>query len=115
MTSPAGFPEEMLQLIPDRLAHALTGNPGERDVLCSNIGPLPDALGVLGGHHTTGIATRAVHPGIVSSRTRMSAYLSKFDGRYTLALESLDVPSHTALRERAENVLSRHELRAHGW
>ncbi|MDV7354032.1 hypothetical protein R4282_13555 [Rhodococcus oxybenzonivorans] len=115
MTSPAGFPEEMLQLIPDRLAHALTGNPGERDVLCSNIGPLPDALGVLGGHRTTGIATRAVHPGIVSSRTRMSAYLSRFDGRYTLALESLDVRSHTALRERAEDVLRRHELRAHGW
>ncbi|MCQ4118177.1 hypothetical protein [Rhodococcus tibetensis] len=115
MTSPAGFPEEMLQLIPDRAAHALTGNPGERDVLCSNIGPLPDALGVLGGHRTTGIATRAVHPGVVSSRTRMSAYLSSFDGRYTLALESLDAPSHTTLRERAEKVLSRHELRPHGW
>ncbi|MBC2642829.1 MULTISPECIES: hypothetical protein [unclassified Rhodococcus (in: high G+C Gram-positive bacteria)] len=115
MTSPAGFPEEMLQLVPDRVAHALTGNPGERDVLCSNIGPLPDTLGWVGGHRATGIVTRAVHPGAVTSRTRLSAYLSLFGGRYTLALESLDSPGRAALRERAENVLAGYGLTTRGW
>ncbi|MFC9760685.1 hypothetical protein [Rhodococcus jostii] len=115
MTSPAGFPEEMLQLVPDRVAHALTGNPGERDVLCSNIGPLPEALVSIGGHRATGIATRAVHPGVVTSRTRLSAYLSRFGGSYTLALESLDSPDRAELRERATNVLARHDLTARGW
>ncbi|MFC9360444.1 hypothetical protein ACFTZB_28220 [Rhodococcus sp. NPDC057014] len=115
MTSPAGFPEEMLQLVPDRVAHALTGNPGERDVLCSNIGPLPDALATIGGHRATGIATRAVHPGVVTSRTRLSAYLSRFGGSYTLALESLDSPDRVTLRERAGEVLARHGLTARAW
>ncbi|MFC0449671.1 hypothetical protein [Rhodococcus jostii] len=115
MTSPAGFPEEMLQLVPDRVAHALTGNPGERDVLCSNIGPLPEALASVGGHRTTGIATRAVHPGVVTSRTRLSAYLSRFGGSYTLALESLDSPDRAALRERTESVLAGYGLTARGW
>ncbi|BAH53881.1 hypothetical protein [Rhodococcus opacus] len=115
MTSPAGFPEEMLQLVPDRVAHALTGNPGERDVLCSNIGPLPDALATIGGHRATGIATRAVHPGVVTSRTRLSAYLSRFGGNYTLALESLDSPDRAAFHERAGVVLARHGLTARAW
>ncbi|MFZ2174362.1 MAG: hypothetical protein WAW17_10050 [Rhodococcus sp. (in: high G+C Gram-positive bacteria)] len=115
MTSPAGFPEEMLQLVPDRVAYALTGNPGERDALCSNIGPLPESLGSFSGHRATGIATRAVHPGVVSSRTRLSAYLSRFDDRYTLALESLDDPDHATLRERAVDVLGRHGLTARYW
>lgn len=115
MTSPAGFPEEMLQLVPDRVAHALTGNPGERDVLCSNIGPLPDVLESIEGHRTTGIATRAVHPGVAHSRTRLSAYLSRFGGRYTLALESLDSPGSAALRDRAEGALARHGLSARSW
>ncbi len=115
MTSPAGFPEEMLQLVPDRVAHALTGNPGERDVLCSNIGPLPDVLASVGDHRTTGITTRAVHPGVVTSRTRLSAYLSKFGGRYTLALESLDSPGRAALLDRVEGVLLRHGLSARNW
>ncbi|MEV0945431.1 hypothetical protein [Rhodococcus sp. NPDC049939] len=115
MTSPAGFPEEMLQLVPDRVAYALTGNPGERDVLCSNIGPLPDVLSSIGGHRTTGIATRAVHPGVVTGRTRMSAYLSRFGGVYTLALESLDSPNRAALRDQVERVLVRHGLTTRSW
>ena len=41
MGAPSGFPEEISQLLPDRLAHHLTAGAGERDALCSNIGRLP--------------------------------------------------------------------------
>jgi diacylglycerol O-acyltransferase len=56
-----------------------------------------------------------VHPGVVTSRTRLSAYLSRFGDNYTLALESLDSPDRAELRERATTVLARHGLDARGW
>ncbi|MFE3292156.1 hypothetical protein ACFXGJ_15495, partial [Rhodococcus sp. NPDC059234] len=116
MTSPAGFPPELLQLVSDRAAHRLAPNPGERDVLCSNIGAIPDALSSLGGHRTSGIATRAVHPGVTptqaaAARNRLSAYLCRREGRYTLALVSMD----GGLRERTEEALAAHGLRARYW
>ncbi|MGW0172917.1 hypothetical protein ACWDUM_03640 [Rhodococcus sp. NPDC003322] len=116
MSSPAGFPPELLQLVPERVAYRLAPDPGERDVLCSNIGTIPTALGSVGGQRADAIATRAVHPGITArqlatSRTRLSAYLCRFGDRYTLALVSKD----PGLRERADTELTAHGLRAQHW
>ncbi|MEV0761467.1 hypothetical protein [Nocardia sp. NPDC050435] len=102
MTSPGGMPEEILQVIPDRWAHALARGAGERDILCSNIGSLPDTLLTLGSHRCTGVAARAIHPGLRElPRTRLSGYLCRIGANYTLALVGLDpvFESSTALVE----------------
>ncbi|MEV3964927.1 hypothetical protein AB0M34_29245 [Nocardia sp. NPDC050193] len=92
MTSPGGLPEEFLYLVPDKVAHLLSRGAGERDILCSNIGPIPPALSALGPHECTGIATRAVHPGLDYARrprTRLSGYLCRFRDDYILTVASL--------------------------
>ncbi|MFD4439236.1 hypothetical protein ACFWPK_05595 [Nocardia sp. NPDC058519] len=90
MSSPAGLPEEILQVLPDRWAYALTKGAGERDILCSNIGPLPDAVRKVGPHNCTRVAARAIHPDITAfPRTRLAGYLSQLDDTYTLALVGL--------------------------
>lgn len=92
MTSPGGLPEEFLYLVPDKVAHLLSRGAGERDILCSNIGPIPPALSTLGPHECTGIATRAVHPGLDYAqrpRTRLSGYLCRFRDDYILTVASL--------------------------
>ncbi|MEV5838420.1 hypothetical protein [Nocardia sp. NPDC052112] len=96
MSSPGGMPEELLQVIPDRWAHALSRGAGERDMLCSNIGTVPDSLRALGPHRCTGVAARAIHPGLTANclpRTRLSGYLCRIADTYTLAIVSLD-PAH---------------------
>ncbi|WP_433758850.1 hypothetical protein [Nocardia sp. CA-135398] len=93
MSSPGGMPEELLQVIPDRWAYALSKGAGERDILCSNIGTLPDSLRTLGPHRCTGVAARAIHPGLTADhlpRTRLSGYLCRIADTYTLAVVSLD-------------------------
>ncbi|MFD1811105.1 hypothetical protein [Rhodococcus gannanensis] len=116
MSSPAGFPPELLQLVPDRVAYRLAPDPGERDVLCSNIGAIPAGLATLGGASADAIAARAVHPGIDSrqlaeSANRLSVYLCRLGDRYTLSLVSKDL----GLRERTTAVLAAHGITAHGW
>ncbi|UGT39046.1 hypothetical protein LTV02_23440 [Nocardia yamanashiensis] len=107
MTSPGGIPEELLQVIPDRWAYALAKGAGERDILCSNIGCLPDSLLSLGPHPCTGVTARAIHPGLHLDRlprTRLSGYLTRIADTYTLALVSLDpdaIADSTALTELA--------------
>lgn len=116
MSSPAGFPPELLQVVPDAVAYRLAPDPGERDVLCSNIGTVPDTLGSLGGARADAIATRAVHPGITaeqlaSSRNRLSAFLCRLGDRYTLALVSKDA----GLRARTDAALTTLGVTARYW
>ncbi|MFF2555668.1 hypothetical protein ACFVUS_31990 [Nocardia sp. NPDC058058] len=107
MTSPGGIPEELLQVIPDRWAYALAKGAGERDILCSNIGTLPDSLLSLGPHPCTGVAARAIHPGLRPDRlprTRISGYLTRIADAYTLSVVSLDpdaAQSPAALADKA--------------
>ncbi|MGV9675234.1 hypothetical protein ACWDSJ_08135 [Nocardia sp. NPDC003482] len=119
MSSPGGLPEEILQVLPDRLAYALSRGAGERDILCSNIGVLPASLSRLGPHRCTGVAARAIHPGLtVLPRTRLSAYLSRTAHTYTLALVSLDperIDSHAALRDLATATLTAFDLPSAAW
>lgn len=96
ISSPGGMPEELLQVIPDRWAYALSKGAGERDILCSNIGTLPDSLRTLGPHRCIGVAARAIHPGLATNRlprTRLSGYLCRIADTYTLAIVSID-PNH---------------------
>ncbi|MFD4427912.1 hypothetical protein [Nocardia sp. NPDC058497] len=96
MSSPAGLPEEILQVLPDRWAYALSKGAGERDILCSNIGTLPESLRTVGTHHCGRVAARAIHPGLTEyPRTRLSGYLSRLGDTYTLALVSLSYDRET--------------------
>ncbi|MGW5387674.1 hypothetical protein [Nocardia sp. NPDC003963] len=121
ISSPGGLPEEFLHLVPDRVAHRLSRGAGERDVLCSNIGRIPPALSVLGPHECTGIATRAIHPGLVRAdrpRTRLSGYLCRFRDDYILTLASLypeRIPDAAALHVLATATATRVELPIRPW
>ncbi len=121
--APSGFPEETAQILPDRIAAHLTAGAGELDALCSNIGRLPDALASLGPHRATGVATRAMHPGISRARpvrttTHLSAYLCSHGGTYTLSLVGIDsdrFDSGERLRDLAVSELAARGLTAHSW
>ncbi|MBF6426123.1 hypothetical protein IU440_15665 [Nocardia cyriacigeorgica] len=121
MTSPAGLPEETLQLVPDRLAYAMSRGAGERDILCSNIGTLPPSLHTFGPHECTAIAARAIHPDLTFARrprTRLSGYLSRDRDTYTLALVSLTpelIPNSPALHRLAEVTAGRLGLSLRTW
>ncbi|APA95555.1 condensation domain-containing protein [Nocardia seriolae] len=121
MTSPGGIPEEILQVVPDRWAYRLAKGAGERDILCSNIGNLPESLLALGPHGCTGLAARAIHPGLrpdALPRTRLSGYLTRIADTYTLSLVSLDpraIPTPAALSALARTALAEHGLRGTAW
>ncbi|MEV6430957.1 hypothetical protein [Nocardia sp. NPDC051463] len=121
MSSPGGLPEELLQVIPDRWAHALSKGAGERDILCSNIGTLPTSLRTLGPHHCIGVAARAIHPGLTTDRlprTRLSGYLCRSADDFVLSLVSLDttaVESSTALRDLARETAEARHLPLTAW
>ncbi|MFE2995585.1 hypothetical protein ACFXG4_11305 [Nocardia sp. NPDC059246] len=121
MTSPGGIPEEILQVMPDRWAYRLARGAGERDVLCSNIGNLPESLLALGPHSCTGVAARAIHPGLrpdALPRTRLSGYLTRIADTYTLSLIGLDpnaIPTSAALTALAETELSALGLSCTAW
>lgn len=121
MSSPGGMPEELLQVIPDRWAYALSKGAGERDILCSNIGTLPVTLRTLGPHRCVGVAARAIHPGLTADRlprTRLSGYLCRIGDDYLLSLVSLDstsIESSTALTDSAQKTLLDFGLHAHPW
>ncbi|WP_305094154.1 hypothetical protein [Prescottella sp. R16] len=123
MGAPSGFPEETVHLLPDRLAHRLTAGAGERDALCSNVGRLPDSLASLGPYRATGVATRAMHPGLSPScpsrtSTRLSAYLCRGGDTYTLSLVALDTTTFgdgAALRELVVGRLAARGLPARAW
>ncbi|MFI5714229.1 hypothetical protein [Nocardia sp. NPDC051750] len=121
MSSPGGLPEEFLYLVPDRVAYLLSRGAGERDILCSNIGVIPPALHALGPHDCTGVATRAIHPGLTYAgrpRTRISGYLCRFRDDYLLTLMSLDparVSDSTGLHRLAERTAGRVGLPIGPW
>ncbi|MGW6425473.1 hypothetical protein ACWF82_22615 [Nocardia sp. NPDC055053] len=115
MSSPAGLPEEILQVLPDRWAYALSKGAGERDILCSNIGTLPESLRTVGTHRCDRVAARAIHPGLTEfPRTQLSGYLSRLADTYTLALVSLSCDRETldAATDRACTAVG---LRAMPW
>ncbi|MFF0543469.1 hypothetical protein ACFYTF_11605 [Nocardia thailandica] len=115
MSGPDGLPEEILQVIPDRWAYALSRGAGERDILCSNIGELPASLDRVGPHRCTSVAARAIHPGLERfPRTRLSGYLSRIGDHYTLALAGL-AADRVTLHTAAERAFAAAGLPARPW
>lgn len=121
-SAPHGIPEEILQLMPDRLAARLARGAGERDLLCSNIGRTPELLDTFGPHRCVGLALRAVHPGLGTVRartaTRLSAYLCRHRDVYTIAFVALDehaFPDRATLRAHIDTELAARALPAHHW
>ncbi|MGB6179681.1 MAG: hypothetical protein WBF79_00400 [Rhodococcus sp. (in: high G+C Gram-positive bacteria)] len=123
LTGPAGFPDELLHVVPERIAAVLAPATGRRDALCSNIGPLPDAVRTVGGQHAARVATRAIHPGLrhdqsAASPTILSAYMSRSEGAYTLSLVVTDPDAaHTRgeIRDTVVTALARHGLEPNFW
>ncbi|MFI8567455.1 hypothetical protein ACIGGF_12940 [Rhodococcus sp. NPDC078407] len=120
--APAGYPPEVVQLLPHRLAATLTSTPGRGEVLCSNIGEIPPALSTLGPHRSCGLATRAIHPAAIGplpcATIRLSTYLSRMDGRYTLSLVSTDdalVESTEELTAAVHRALEKRNLAGTPW
>ena len=123
LTAPAGFPDELLHVVPDRWAAALAPSTGRRDALCSNIGDLPDAVRHIGGTTAQRVATRAIHPGLrwdqaAASPTVLSAYVSRCAGTYTVSVVVTDpTAAHTsaAVREAVTAAAARHQLTPRFW
>ncbi|PXX68462.1 hypothetical protein DFR70_102143 [Nocardia tenerifensis] len=121
MSGPGGMPEQLLQVLPDRWAYALSKGAGERDVLCSNIGTLPASLRTLGPHRCLGVAARAIHPGLTAERlprTCLSGYLCRIADDYVLSLVSLDpsaFESPAALASSAQQTMLKYGLSARAW
>ncbi|SNS43879.1 hypothetical protein [Rhodococcoides kyotonense] len=118
--APAGFPAETVQLLPDHLAASLTASAARADVLCSNIGRLPDAVTSIGPHRVVSIATRAIHPGAhpATTATPLSAYLATIGQGCTLSLVGTDAAlsaTSDRLSRAAGAVLTRRQLDARSW
>ncbi len=120
--APHGIPAEIVQLVPDRVAARMTQGAGERDMLCSNIGRVPAVLDAFGPHRTTGVAMRAMHPGLgtreAMTSTRLSTYLCSRDDRYTLAVVALDeehFPDTGTLRSLIDAEFAERGLHAAYW
>lgn len=123
MSAPTGIPDELLHIVPDRIADVMARGAGERDVLCSNIGDIPASFDALAGVRSTGVATRAVHPDLTREqldrlRTRLSGYLCRSGSRVTLSLVGLDpdhIVSDIALADLALDECRRWGLTAQPW
>ncbi|WP_068145001.1 hypothetical protein [Rhodococcoides corynebacterioides] len=123
LTAPAGFPDELLHVVPDRWAAALAPSTGRRDALCSNIGDLPDAVRHIGGVTARRVATRAIHPGLrweqaAASPTVLSAYVSRCAGTYTVSVVVTDpTAAHTVdtVRRAVAAAAARHALSPRFW
>lgn len=118
--APAGYPPEIVQLLPHRIAAKLTSTPGRGDVLCSNIGDIPRAVTTIGPHRSCGLATRAIHPSPSDavSITRMSTYISRVNGNYTLSLVCTDgalVGSSAELNSAVQRALATRNLAGKPW
>ena len=118
--APAGYPPEIVQLLPHRLAAKLTSTPGRGEVLCSNIGDIPSAVTTLGPHRSGGLATRAIHPNPSDavSTIRMSTYISRMNGNYTLSLVCTDdalVGSSAELTSALQRALATRNLAGKPW
>ncbi|MGZ8178973.1 hypothetical protein ACXVUM_13675 [Williamsia sp. SKLECPSW1] len=85
--SPGGMPDELMQIVGDRLAARVTGDPGLDDGLASSLGVLPDAFLGVGGHISDGLAVRAVTTNRSSTKVGVGAWMARSSARVTLAFD----------------------------
>ncbi|MEE2059810.1 hypothetical protein [Rhodococcus artemisiae] len=120
--APYGIPDEILHLMPDRVAAHLARESVERELMCSNIGRTPPLFDAFGPHPSRGVAMRAMHPGLdtlqVSTPTKLSSYLNRNRGTYSLALVALDedaFPDTAALRRYVDDEMGARGLEPAHW
>ncbi|WP_328857294.1 hypothetical protein OG579_19500 [Williamsia herbipolensis] len=99
---PGGMPAELLQLLGDRIAHAMVPDPGGREALVSPLGDLGGVFDELGGHRATGMAVRSVEPRPTDtpSRTIVRLWSGRSAGRITLTLVTPARPGRGAAMDR---------------
>jgi hypothetical protein len=85
--SPGGMPDELMQLVGDRIAARVTGDPGMDDGLASSLGVLPDAFLGVGGHPSDGLAVRAVTTNRSAAKIGVGAWMARSSARVTLAFD----------------------------
>lgn len=90
--SPGGMPDELMQIVGDRIAARVTGDPGMDDGLASSLGVLPDAFLGVGGHPSDGLAVRAVTTNRSAAKVGVGAWMARSSARVTIAFDLTGVP-----------------------
>ncbi|GAA1898364.1 hypothetical protein [Williamsia serinedens] len=85
--SPGGMPDELMQIVGDRIAARVTGDPGMDDGLASSLGVLPDAFLGVGGHPSDGLAVRAVTTNRSAAKVGVGAWMARSSARVTIAFD----------------------------
>jgi hypothetical protein len=85
--SPGGMPDELMQIVGDRIAARVTGDPGMDDGLASSLGVLPDAFLGVGGHPSDGLAVRAVNTNRSAAKVGVGAWMARSSARVTIAFD----------------------------
>ena len=117
---PGGMPAELLQLLGDRLAHALVPDPGGRDALVSPLGDLGTGFDELAGHRSRGLAVRSAYPrsddaGAAQSSTLLGIWSARNCGRVVLSLVTRTDPSGRSPADLARSALAHRGLTATIW
>lgn len=123
LTGPAGFPDELLHVVPPKVASVLAPSTGQRDALCSNIGTLPDQIRSIAGRRAVRVAARAIHPGLehrqaAGAPTILSAYLCRGGEVYTLSVVVTDperAHARAEVRDAVDHALTKHDLVPDFW
>ncbi|GGF34724.1 hypothetical protein [Williamsia phyllosphaerae] len=117
---PGGMPAELLQLLGDRLAHAVVPDPGGRDALVSPLGDLGTGFDELAGHRSRGLAVRSAYPrsaapGAARSSTLLGVWSARNCGRVVLSLVARTDPGGRSPADLARSALAHRGLTATVW
>ncbi|GAA2052915.1 hypothetical protein [Williamsia deligens] len=110
--APGGMPDELMQVLGDRIAGRVVGDPGMADGLASSLGFLPDAFLGVGGHPSTGLAVRAVTTNRSAAKTGVGAWMARSSARVTFAF---DVTGATGDEDVVADTLTAWGLDHHPW
>ncbi|MBJ7287751.1 hypothetical protein [Williamsia sp.] len=117
---PGGMPAELLQLLGDRLAHAVVPDPGGRDALVSPLGDLGTGFDELAGHRSRGLAVRSAYPrsdqtGAAQSSTLLGVWSARNCGRVVLSLVARTDPAGRSPADLVRSALAHRGLTATVW
>lgn len=82
VAAPAGFPAQLVQVLPDPIVDRMVPAPGRYDVLCSNLGEAPAELRTIGAVRARSIVGRALGPTGASA----ALFVLGIGARYSVAV-----------------------------
>ncbi len=119
---PAGMPAELLQVLGRRTAAALAADPGSGDCFASDLSPLGAMFERIGDHRASGLAVRAVRPGLTAAAAAAtssiaSLWATRCAGLVTVSVTASDsrVADRAALARLTADALERHGLTGSAW